>query len=272
MKTITLMNQKGGVGKTSTCHHLAGAFAALGHSVLLIDNDPQASLSQGFFGPEAVRRMDPEDTIAAVYRGRRPSPRAIVHPTGHPRIEIAPGSRAVGSHNLPDPERLPVTDQHALASFVEACADEGAWDVALIDCPPNLCLCSWAALLASDGLVIPLQPEDYGAQGLEPVLDAVEAVRGGPNPRLRNLGMLLQRVGRKSIHALYEGNLRALYTSTVFEAKIPDAVGYIEAIAYRKPIELYRPKSAAAAAIRALAREIGSRAAIPAPLLEPAGA
>src|SRR5512135_1293369 len=65
--TITLLNQKGGVGKTSTCYHLAGTLAQLGRRVLLVDNDPQASLTQGFLGPQATRQLEPAETIAAAY-------------------------------------------------------------------------------------------------------------------------------------------------------------------------------------------------------------
>ena len=68
MPVITALNQKGGVGKTSTCYHLAGTLAQAGRRVLLVDNDPQASLTQGFLGPQATRKLDPAETIAAVYQ------------------------------------------------------------------------------------------------------------------------------------------------------------------------------------------------------------
>ena len=68
MPVITALNQKGGVGKTSTCYHLAGTLALAGRRVLLVDNDPQASLTQGFFGPQVTRKFDPTETIVAVYQ------------------------------------------------------------------------------------------------------------------------------------------------------------------------------------------------------------
>src|SRR4051812_11050768 len=80
---ISLLNQKGGVGKTSSCHHLAGALAKGGHRVLLIDNDPQASLSQGFWGPDATRRIGAAESVASLYDADlSPIPEALIRPTG----------------------------------------------------------------------------------------------------------------------------------------------------------------------------------------------
>src|SRR3954471_4716280 len=103
---ITMLNQKGGVGKTSTCHHLAGTLALMGRRVLLADNDPQASLTQGFWGPQATRALTPEQTIASVYRGDLPLPDAIIRPTGIPGIDLVPGSRHATAFNVPEPHRL----------------------------------------------------------------------------------------------------------------------------------------------------------------------
>src|SRR5690606_28432755 len=87
---IALLNQKGGVGKTSTCHHLAGTLAALGQRVLLVDNDPQSSLTQGLWGPSSARELDPNRTIDAVYR-RGATAAQVVHPTGLAGIDLVPG-------------------------------------------------------------------------------------------------------------------------------------------------------------------------------------
>src|SRR5258708_39510601 len=96
MLTMTFLNQKGGVGKTSTCFHLSGALARLGKRVLLIDNDPQGSLTQGFFGPSGLRSIRPELTITAAYDPESdPAPEAPIRPTGFDRIAIAPGSNAL---------------------------------------------------------------------------------------------------------------------------------------------------------------------------------
>ena len=94
MPVITLLNQKGGVGKTSTTHHLAGTLAAEGRRVLLLDNDPQASLTQGFWGPVATAGLDPAATIAALYAGLDPFPEQVIRPTGIAGHRPGPGLEA----------------------------------------------------------------------------------------------------------------------------------------------------------------------------------
>ena len=203
MPVIALLNQKGGVGKTSTCHHLAGTLAASGRRVLLLDNDPQASLTQGFWGPIATAELDPAATIAALYAGPAPFPEQVIRPAGVPGIDLVPGSKHATRYNVPEPHATPSRRSTCLRSFLEEIRDR--YDLVLIDCPPNLHLCSWAALVASDHLIVPLQPEDYGAQGLGPVQESVDLVSTGPNPALRLLGFLLTMYNpRLTIHKLYE--------------------------------------------------------------------
>src|SRR5262245_9738309 len=107
MPVVTLLNQKGGVGKTSTTHHLAGTLAAAGRRVLLVDNDPQASLSQGFWGPVATAALDPASTVAALYAGLDPFPEQVVRSTGVPGIDLVPGSKAATDFNVPRPADAP---------------------------------------------------------------------------------------------------------------------------------------------------------------------
>jgi chromosome partitioning protein len=254
---IALLNQKGGVGKTSTCHHLAGTLAQMGRRVLLVDNDPQSSLTQGLWGPQATRDLDPNRTVDAVYRRGAPAGQ-VIHPTGLERIEIVPGSRHAGEFNNALPHRASRDLQCALRDVVREAA--GGYDLVLVDCPPNLNLCSWAALVASDFLIVPLQPEDYGAQGIIDVQESIALVARGPNPALHLLGYLItMHVARKSIHKLYEENLRAEYGGLVFSARVPHAAEFPEAIAHRKTVSQYKPRGAAAKAMRALADEIEAR-------------
>jgi len=257
VSVITLLNQKGGVGKTSTCHHLAGTLAQLGRRVLLVDNDPQSSLTQGLWGPAAARAIDPAETLAAVYSGDT-FPEQVIRPSGVAGVDLVAGSRAVNDWNIPRPFEAPYEAQTCLRSFLASAA--GPYDLVLIDCPPNLCLCSWAALVASDALIVPLQAEDYGAQGIMDVQDSVAMVTGGPNPGLLLLGYLITMFNpRKTVHRMYEQRLRELYGADVFTTVIPHAADYPEAIAYRKPVSLYKPRGAAAKAVRALAEEMTGR-------------
>jgi len=259
VKIVTMLNQKGGVGKTSTTHHLAGTLAKMGKRVLLVDNDPQSSLSQGLFGPSKAMSLDPLETIAAVYRGDQPYPQLIILPTGIPNLDIVPGSECATSFNLPDPHLLDSETQGSLRSFLDECRE--GYDYCLIDCPPNLHLCSWAALVASDYILVPMQPEDYGAQGITSVRRSISMVQAGPNPTLKLLGYLLTMVAKKKIHEIYEETLRSQYGPLVLAARVPESVAYVEAIANRKPIAQYKPKGAPAQAIEALAVEILGRIA-----------
>lgn len=255
--SITLLNQKGGVGKTSTCHHLAGTLAATGRRVLLVDNDPQSSLTQGLFGPQATRDLDPAGTIAAVYTGVA-VPEQIIHRTEIAGIDLVPGSRHAMKYNNAEPWTADRDLQLGIREIVEAVRDR--YDLILIDCPPNLHLCSWAALVASDFVVVPLQPEDYGSQGIIDVQESVALVAELANPSLSILGYLITMAQpRRSIHQMYEETLRAQYGDDVFSTRIPHAAEFPEAIAYRKPIAQYKPRGAAAKAIKALADELLAR-------------
>ena len=257
MAVVSALNQKGGVGKTSTCFHLAGTLARAGRRVLLVDADPQSSLSQGFFGPSAVRRMAAEETIAAVFEGEA-LPGRVVRPTPVPGVDLLPGSRLAASYNVPDPHLAGWPRQVALRDFLGEV--KSTYDIVLIDCPPNLHLASWASLVASDALIVPLQPEDFGAQGLADVGESVDRVIGGPNPGLALLGYLITMSNaRLAVHKGFEQLLRSTYGDRVFSATVPISTDFKEAIIERLPVAQYKPKGAAAKAVAALAAEIDAR-------------
>jgi chromosome partitioning protein len=101
-RIVAFLNKKGGVGKTSTVHHLGGTLARRGLRVLVVDADPQASLTQGLLGPEEAEALDPRETIAAVLDGDTPTePRALVRPTRFPGLSLLPGSEAAERFNGP---------------------------------------------------------------------------------------------------------------------------------------------------------------------------
>jgi chromosome partitioning protein len=255
---VTLLNQKGGVGKTSTAYHLAGTLARMGRRVLLIDNDPQASLTQGFWGPQATREIDASESVAALFDPDSIAiPSAMVRPTGIEGVSIVPGSRHLTPANMRPPTDW-AESQNGIADFIEEVIND--FSVVLIDCPPNLHLCSWAALVASDSIVVPLQAEDFGSQGLAPVQEAIAAVQAGPNRHLRLQGYLLTMFDKRlTVHVSYEAMLREMYGTDVFAASVPRAKDFIEAVASRVPISHYKPKSAAAKAIQSVADELIER-------------
>jgi chromosome partitioning protein len=258
VNVISILNQKGGSGKSSTAVHVGGALALLGHRTLLVDNDPQASLTQGVFGPEVARRVGEAESVTAVYDPHfAPAPEALIQATGLERLSILPGSGTLADRNMTPRAGWPGSED-GLRDFLDEVRDR--FDVVLIDCAPNLYLCSWAALVASDFLVTPLQPEDFGAQGIPDVSKSVALVQAGPNPALRLAGYLLTMTDKRlGIHAAYETMLRELYGPAVFTNHFPLAKDYKEAVAARAPIGVYKPRSAAAKAVRAIAEELLER-------------
>lgn len=258
MLTVTMLNQKGGVGKTSCTHHLSGTLATTFRKrVLVIDTDPQASLTQGWWGPNETEALDPADTVAAILAGDMPSPKRVIRPTGVEGISIVAGSAVADDYN----HAKPLTRGRAAVETIrEFLAEvEGDYDVALIDCPPNLNGCGVASMVASDALMIPVQPEDYGSQGIPRVLNMLESIRSVGYP-IRLLGILLTMVAaRRAIHQVYEGRIRAEYGDSVFTARMPVLPEYPEAIAGRMTIVQYKPKGAAAKAVKAIAEEFLAR-------------
>ena len=257
--TVAMLNRKGGCGKTSTCHHLAGAFAKDGRRVLLVDMDPQASLTQGLFGPQATEALPGRSTVAGLFDDAvDPDPDELIRPTPFPGISIVPGSNELDDYNVPRPQETGEV-QLTLRRFLKDARE--TFDIALIDCPPNLSLCSWAALLAADSVVVPVQAEDYGAQGIVYIQRAFDLALAHHNPRLRLAGYLVTMFNKSlGIHAAYDHQLRALYGDQVFKATVPLAKDFKEAVAARRPVASYKPRSAAAKAVQAVADELIERA------------
>lgn len=254
MTRICFINQKGGCGKSSTCFHLAGAMANQGLAVLLVDADPQGSLSQGFFGPGIVENLDSQQTVAAMFAhdDYAPDLPTLIRPTEFDGIAVIPANQSLSPFNVPQPERL------GLQQFVLlSCLDQiTGFDFVLIDCPPNLYQCTWSALLAADYVIIPVPPEDFGTQGLPVVHQAIEHAKL-LNPSLELLGHLVTRSdSRLLVHRTYEQRLRQLYGASVFHAVIPEAVAFKVSLACRQPVEYFSPRSNAARLTKQLSREI----------------
>lgn len=258
MPVIALLNQKGGVSKTTTTANLGGALAKRGRRVLLVDNDPQSSLTQGLLGPDETARLPAGSTIAAVYSGDVARPEHVVMPTAFAGLDLLPGSELSAAVNNGKPHEMPYELQTCLAEVLDGLSPR--YDVILVDCPPNLNLCSWAALTAADWVLIPVQPEDYGAQGLPAVRRSIEMVRRVTNPRLRVLGLLMTLIQpRRSIQGVYVEMLRGEYGPQVLTTTLPNAADVPEVTTLRKPVVFHKPRGASAKAFVALADEVEAR-------------
>jgi len=252
------LNQKGGVGKSTTTFHLGGSLAKLGRRILLVDNDPQASLTQGALGSEAATALPAEMSLAAVYAGEPVHPDDLVRPLAFPNLHLLPNTEHSARFNLAEPHARPWAEQIALVEIMRVL--EPRYDIIFIDCPPNLYVATWAALAASDALIIPVQPEDYGIQGLSAVERSINMVRATVNPRLAMLGVVISMYGaRKVVHQTYDELLRATYREAVFTTRVPHTVELPEATMNHTPLSWYKPKSAPAKALAALADEVLQR-------------
>ena len=258
---ICFINQKGGCGKSSCTFHLGGEFAKSGRRVLLVDADPQGSLSQGFFGPARVEVMPMHDTLAGIFGADvQPSTvRRLTQPSGFERLDIICANQTLAPYNFPSPEKSGFA-QFELSQLLD---DAKELDLVLIDCPPNLYQCSWNALISADYVVIPVPPEDFGTQGLRVVQQAIEHARQ-LNPRLKLLGHLVTRSdSRLLVHQSYEQRLRTIYGASVLRTVIPEAVAFKMSLAQRTPVTFAYPDTKAAEAITALRCELAQRMSEP---------
>jgi chromosome partitioning protein len=257
--TIALVNRKGGCAKTSTCFHLSGVFGKEGRRCLLIDMDPQASLTQGLIGPQATESLTKGETVAALFDDAfDPDPDSLIVPTAFDRVWLIPGSDVLDDHNVPRPQEAGDV-QLALKTFLSEVS--GDFDIVLIDCPPNLHLCSWSALLAANCVVVPFQAEDYGSQGITHIQRAFDKALA-LNPSLRLLGYLVTMFDKRlGIQQTYDRLLRQMYGDHVFQETVPLSKDFKEAVAARQPVNYYKPRGAATKAMKAVASELLNRAA-----------
>ena len=137
--SIAMLNRKGGTGKSTSCFHLSGYFASIGLRTLVIDSDPQGSLSNGFFGSDLIENLAKEETLAVVFDPDRLSPpaEALVVPTSIPGLSIVRANECLDDYNKSSPENLGM-QQYVLSAFLEELETTSRFDIVLLDCPPNL--------------------------------------------------------------------------------------------------------------------------------------
>lgn len=260
MAIIATIQLKGGVSKSTTTANLGGVLARRGRRVLLLDCDPQSSITQGFLGADATAALDPLATVYAAYRGEVARPEQVVMATGFDGLDLVPGCDLAAEFNNGRPHEQPWELQSAIVELLADLAPR--YDHVIIDTPPNLGLCAWSALAASDGIIVPTVCEAYGGQGLPNVLRSVELARQVVNPRLRIVGFLIAMYqARRTLHQVYGEALRQQYGAAVFDTAIPVAAEVPEATMLCKPVVFHKPRSAASKAFAALADEVETRVA-----------
>jgi chromosome partitioning protein len=258
-RVLAVVNQKGGVGKTTTAVNLAASFAASERATLLIDLDPQANASSAYLHEKPARHV--YDAIIG-----RCVMKDVVHPTELRYLHLVPSGR-----DLYGAEIELVSAIARERRFAAALADlRDDYALILIDCPPSLGLLTLNALTAADGVIIPLQCEYYALEGLAGLLETIELVRQQLNPELTVEGIVLTMVDRRNnLSRQVEDEVRSHFGPQVFTNVIPRNVRLSEAPSHGKPVLLYDAHSKGATSHLQLAEEILARHQPEAPRLEP---
>ena len=250
-RTFALVNQKGGVGKTTTAVNLGTALAAMGRTALIIDLDPQGNASTGLGIERAQRARGAYEMLL----GGVPAADAIVA-TAIPRLSIVPSSVDLAGAEI----ELVNTDrrEHRLAEALSGVA--GRFDYVLIDCPPSLNLLTLNALVAADALLVPLQTEFYALEGLSYLVQTVERVKRTFNPQLELAGIILTMFDRRNtLSEAVASDVRAHFAAQVFDTMIPRNVRVSEAPSHGLPVLIYDHRCLGAQAYIQLAAEFLKR-------------
>ncbi len=250
-KIIAVVNQKGGVGKTTTAINLGAALAELGFHVLLVDLDPQGNASTGLGVAKENRQLTTYDLLLD------DAPlQDVVQKTDIDGLWVAPATTDLSSADI----EMVANEKRSFLlhdALRQKAIDRYELDYVLIDCPPSLSLLTVNAMVAAHSVLVPLQSEFYALEGLSQLLLTVREIRETANPDLRIEGVVLTMFdGRNNLSKQVEDDARANLGDVVFETVIPRNVRISEAPSFALPVLEYDSASKGSQAYRALANEI----------------
>ena len=250
-QVIAIINQKGGVGKSTTAVNLAAALGVHGKRVLVVDFDPQGNATSGF-------GIDKDQLQYDVYNALMDStPMAdVVVPSAAEGVDVAPATIQLAGAEI---ELVSVMARESVLRYV---LDEvrNDYDYVFVDCPPSLGLLTVNALVAADSLLIPIQCEFYALEGLSKLLESMRMVKGRLNRTLDVFGVLMTMHDvRTTLSRQVVEEVRDYFGDKVFEAVIPRNVKLSEAPSHGLPVNVYAPTSKGAVAYDDLAHEVIAR-------------
>lgn len=245
---FAVVNQKGGVGKSTTAVNLAAALGEAGKRVLLVDLDPQGNATSGY----GLDRNQRELCIYNALLGDTPLEQ-IIEPVEVENVFMVPATIQLAGAEI---ELVSAFSRESkLDSVLRPVA--GEFDFVLIDCPPSLGLLTVNGLTAAEGLMIPVQCEYYALEGLSKLLDSVRLVKAHLNPRLDIFGAVMTMFdARTKLSQQVVDEVRDFFEEKVFETVIPRSVRLSEAPSFGQPITVYDPNGRGAQAYRELAKEV----------------